>query len=397
MKKIELLAPAGDLEKLKIAILYGADAVYIGGDKFGLRANATNFNLDEIKKAANFAHAKNCKIYVTLNAIFHNEDIEGLKEYLQDLSEASVDAIIVSDLIVLKMANEVIPHMPIHISTQSSTINYEAVNYLESLAVERVILGREVSLEDIKEIVKRTNVELETFVHGAMCINYSGRCALSNYFTNRDANRGGCAHPCRWEYDLYEEKELASNTMKFSMCPKDLILTEHIPDLIECGVTSLKIEGRMKSIYYIATVIHIYRKIIDEYLHKKEKYKYNKENEIILNKCAGRESSTQFFTSFPNESDQYYSLGNDLTNQDFLGIVKDYDTKTKEVIVEVRNYFKVGDTLEIFGPNTKEFSFEVISIKNEDGLVNVANHPLEIIRIPLNTKVESWDMLRFKR
>ena len=278
MNKVELLAPAGDLERLKFSFLYGADACYIGGLDYSLRANAQNFSLDQIKEACLFAHKLNKKVYVTVNIIFHNEDTQNLEEYLKNLEICGVDAIIISDLFVAKLASEVAPNLKIHISTQTSTLNYEAVNFLKKLNVERVVLGREASREEIKEIIDKTKIEVECFIHGAMCASYSGRCVLSNYFTNRDANRGGCAQICRWCFSLYDtnDNEVLSDT-KFTMSTKDLSMITNIKDMIDIGIASLKVEGRMRSNYYIATVINTYRNAIDDYYKNNltdEKIKY---------------------------------------------------------------------------------------------------------------------------
>ena len=282
MNKIELLAPAGDLEKLKWAIMYGADAVYLGGKKFSLRANATNFTIDEIKEGVKFAHEHNAKVYVTVNILFHEEDMTGLLEYLKELEDAKVDAIIVSDLFIIDLVKENNINLEIHISTQECTLNSEAVKFYKEEGVKRVVLARESSKKDIKNIMDETNMDIEVFVHGAMCTCYSGRCMLSNYMTNRDSNRGGCAQVCRWVFDLYDEyKTKISGDTEFAISPKDLSLLKYIPDLIDIGVTSLKIEGRMKSIYYIATLVSVYRRVIDKYLEDKENYKYNKKDEIV--------------------------------------------------------------------------------------------------------------------
>lgn len=260
MKKIELLSPAGDLEKVKWAFLYGADAVYLGGRNYSLRANAKNLSIEEIKEACDFAHNINKKIYVTVNIVFHNEDVDGLKEYLIKLNEIGVDAIILSDPLVLELCKEVIPKMEIHISTQQSTLNYEACNFWYEQGAKRVVLARECSKKDMISIINNSKIDLEVFIHGAMCVGYSGRCVLSNYFTNRDSNRGGCSQICRWNFELYDnKKEKISNSDDFAITVKDLSMIPYIGELIDMGITSLKIEGRMRSIYYISTVLHIYR------------------------------------------------------------------------------------------------------------------------------------------
>ena len=350
MKKPELLAPAGDLERLKIALLYGADAVYIGG-QFNLRANADNFTTDEIQKGVLYAHSLNKKVYVTVNIALHNEEALKIKEYLKNLDEIGVDAIIVSDPAILKLAKEN-TNLTIHISTQASTLNKEAVNFWYNEGASRVVLARECTKEDIKNIKENTRAELEVFIHGAMCASYSGRCVLSNYLTARDSNRGGCSQICRWDFDLMEEDNHLKGDKPFTFCTKDLSLAEFIPDLMEIGVDSLKIEGRMRSSYYIATIVKIYRKIIDEYYHNPESYEYNLKDAQILRKCANRDNVPQFFNGVFDENAQYYNGRLEVTNQDFLGTVLEYDKTTSLAKLQQRNYFQKGDKVEIFGPQT---------------------------------------------
>ena len=396
MNKVELLAPAGNLERLKWAILYGADAVYLGGKNYSLRANAINFSIDEIKEGVEFAHLHNAKVYVTVNIVFHEKDLEGLIEYLKELEKAHVDAIIVSDLFIIDLLKENNIDLNVHISTQACTLNKESVKFYKKEGAERVVLARECSKSDIKNIIDETKMPVEVFIHGAMCTCYSGRCMLSNYFTNRDSNRGGCAQVCRWTFDLYDRyKKKVSSDVDFSIAPKDLSLLKFIPDLIDMGVSSFKIEGRMKSIYYVSTLISVYRRVIDNYYEQKEKYKYNKNDEIELYRCANRETVPQYFNKFPGVNEQYYIGREENTNQDFLGVVKDYDEKNKEIIIEQRNYFKKGDIINIFGPNKVSFNIEVAYIKNEKNeYVDAARHPQEIVRIPCNKKVNKYDLLR---
>ena len=398
MKKIELLAPAGNLEKLKFAYLYGADACYIGGRNYSLRANAKNFSIEEINEACNYAHKLNKKVYVTVNIVFHNEDTEGIVDYLKELADAKVDAIIVSDPFIMDIINENKIDLKIHISTQASTLNYETVNFWKSLGVERVVLGRETSKEEIKEIIDKTGMEIEIFVHGAMCSSYSGRCVLSNYFTNRDANRGGCAQICRWEFPLYDNKmnEIESST-KFTASSKDLMMASYIKEVIETGITSLKVEGRMRSNYYVATVINTYRNMIDDYYDNK--LTEDKLNHYIkvLERVANREATVQFWDKVPTVDEQYYLGRNEISNQDFLGIVTDYDEKTKIVTITERNYFETGDEVEIFGPNIETFSFIMPDIYDAEGnKVNVARHPEEILKFKLDKKVYKNDIIRVK-
>lgn len=395
MNKVELLAPAGNLERLKWAILYGADAVYIGGQDYSLRANAINFTLDEIKEGVNYAHERGAKVYVTVNIVFHNDDLNGLEEYLRKLEEIGVDAIIASDLFILDLLKEKNINLEFHLSTQASTLNREAVKFYKSEDVKRVVLARECSKGDIKSIIDSTHIDTEVFIHGAMCMGYSGRCTLSNYLTNRDSNRGGCAQVCRWVFDLYDKDEnLINDKTPFAVAPKDLSLLKFIPELIDMGVKSFKIEGRMKSIYYVSTLISVYRRVIDEY-EKNGKYEYNKKDEIELYRCANRETVPQYFDKKPGVNEQYYIGRDENTNQDFLGVVKGYDEESKEIIVEQRNNFKKGDIINIFGPKKESFNLKVEYIKNENGeFVESAKHPQEIIRIPSKKKVSENDLLR---
>lgn len=398
MSKVELLAPAGDLERLKYSFLYGADACYIGGRDYSLRANAQNFSLEEIKQACTFAHKLNKKVYVTVNIIFHNEDTKNLEKYLKELENIGVDAIIISDLFIAKLASVIAPKLKIHISTQTSTLNYEAIEFFKKLNIERVVLGREASREEIKEIIDKTGIEVECFIHGAMCASYSGRCVLSNYFTNRDANRGGCAQICRWEFPLYDAngKEIISDT-KFTMSTKDLSMITNIQDMIDVGVASLKVEGRMRSNYYVATVINTYRNAIDDYYQNKlteEKLSYYQK---ILNRCANRDNKEQFYHSLPSEEEQYYLGRNEVSNQDFLGIVIAYDEYNNEVTLSQRNYFKKGDIVEMFGPNIEPFAFTIPDIYDEEGnILELANHPEQIIKFKIPKKVYQYDIMRIK-
>lgn len=397
-KKIELLAPAGNIEKLKFAYLYGADACYIGGRDYSLRANAKNFSINEINEATEYAHGINKKVYVTVNIVFHNEDLEGLKEYLIELEKAAVDAIIVSDPSVIDIVRDNNIDLKIHISTQASTLNYESVLFWKSKGVERVVLAREVSKEEIKEIIDLTSMEIETFVHGAMCSSYSGRCVLSNYFTNRDANRGGCAQICRWEFPLYDKdnNEIGSST-KYTASSKDLMMASKVGEMIDIGIISLKVEGRMRSNYYVATVINTYRNIIDDYYDNKltdDRIVYYQK---ILDRVANREATVQFWDKLPTTGEQYYLGRSEVSNQDFLGIVTDYDEKRKIVTMTERNYFKTGDEVEIFGPNIEPFSFIMPDIYNiDDNLVNIGRHPGEILKFKLDKRVYPNDIIRIK-
>ena len=391
MRRPELLAPAGDLERLKIALTYGADAVYIGG-AFNLRANAQNFKIEEIEEGVKYAHKLNKKVYVTVNIAMHNKEYEKMEDYLKKLKKAEVDAIIISDPAIIEFAKKY--NLVVHLSTQSSTFNKKAVKYWEKEGVERIVLARECTKEDIEDIKKSTNVELETFIHGAMCASFSGRCVLSNYLTNRDSNRGGCSQICRWDFDLYNEEKHLKGEKPFTFCTKDLSLALHIPDLINIDVDSFKIEGRMRSIYYIATVIKTYRKIIDEYLEKKEKYTFKKEYESALDDVANRDSIPQFFDGNYGKNVQYYNGRKELTNQDFIGIVLEYDYKTHIAKLEQRNYFKKGDKVEIFGPNTS-FTFTIEKILDEDkNEIEIVRHPRQIVYLKVPKELEKNYMMK---
>lgn len=397
-KKIELLAPAGNLEKLKFAYLYGADACYIGGRDYSLRANAKNFSIEEIKEATLYAHKINKKVYVTVNIVFHNEDIKGIISYLKSLEEIQVDAIIVSDPLIIDIIHENNINLKIHISTQASTLNYEAVSYWKEEGVERVVLAREMSKQEIKEIIDKTGMDIETFVHGAMCSSYSGRCVLSNYFTKRDANRGGCAQICRWESTLFDKnnEEIKSET-KFTASSKDLMMLTKVKEMIDIGIVSLKVEGRMRSNYYVATVINTYRSLIDDYYDNKLTEKKISYYQKILDRVANREATVQFWDKLPTVEEQYYLGRNEVSNQDFLGIVTDYNEEDKMVTITERNYFKAGDEVEIFGPNIETFSFIMPDIYNKDNIkVNVGRHPEEVLKFKLDKKVYPNDMIRIK-
>lgn len=398
VKKPELLAPAGNLEKLKWALKYGADAVYIGGQKYSLRANNDNFSLAEIKQACQYASKYQAKVYVTINIIFHDEDINGLTDYLKSLVKCGVKAIIISDPFIIDLVKEAVPTLDLFLSTQQSTLNYESVLFWQKQGIKRIILAREASKQDIKEIVNKTKMPLEVFIQGAMCVNYSGKCVLSNFLTNRDSNRGGCSQICRWAFTLYDyEGKPITNKEDFMIAPKDLSLIEQIPTLINLGVASFKIEGRMRSLYYLATVVKIYRQIIDEYCANPQAYKYNLKQKAELFRCANRPVAAQYFLEKPTFKEQYYSGRIELSNQDFLGIVKDYNEKEKYAVIEQRNFFKVGAEVEIFGPQQEPFSFKIKEIRTEQGiLLEAARHPQQIVYIPLLKRVNKDDIMRVK-
>ena len=382
----EVLSPAGDLERLKWALMYGADAVYIGGYNYSLRANANNFSIQDITEGVAFAHSLGKKVYVTVNILFHNEDLEGLTEYLTTLSDIGVDAFIVSDLAVIKRIRELNLKPEIHISTQESSVNKFAVKFWESVGATRVVLARECSKIDILDIKNNTDAELEVFIHGAMCTSYSGRCVLSNYVTKRDSNRGGCSQVCRFIFKTkkYDDFQIAS---------KDLSMIDHIPELVDMGVSSLKIEGRMRSMYYIATVVNTYKNVVTLYKEGKLTNELMEYYKRVLNRLSNRENKSQFFTGDVNVSDQYYTGRKEVSNQDFLGVVLDYSDNVMKI--EQRNNFKVGDTIEIFGPNTLATKIKVDSIINEENeSISVANHPQEVLYVKVPFKVEKNDILR---
>ncbi len=395
MKKVELLAPAGDLERLKWAIDYGADAVYLGGPSLGLRANAKNFTFEEIEEGVKYAHERGKRVFVTLNIVLHNDEVKEVDETLDKLKQINVDAIIVSDPGIIKKALK--KGIEVHLSTQQSTLNKEACKYWYNEGVKRVVLGREASIEDIKDIREYLpDLEIECFIHGAMCAGISGRCVLSNVFTRRDANRGGCAQICRWDFELKNDKgDLIKGEKPFTFCSKDLSNLEYISNLIDLGIASFKIEGRMRSIYYIATVVNIYRTVIDEYLSDKVGYKYNKTYEKILRNCANRDSVVQFINGKNDETFGYYNGREEISNQDFLGIVLEYNKDTKYALVEERNYFEKGYEVEIFGPNTKLIKTKIEEIIDEDNnKIDIVRHPKQIVRIKIDYPLKKNDIIR---
>lgn len=385
----ELLAPAGDFEKMKYAFHYGADAIYCGGQNYSLRANAKNFTLEELNEAVTYAHNINKKIYVTVNIVFHDENLDGLKEYLIYLDKINIDGIIASDITVIKLVQELKLKFSVCLSTQASLLNSRAVKFWQSLGVTRVVPAREATREDLKRISK-TGIEIETFIHGAMCTSISGKCILSNYVTNRDSNRGGCAQICRWEFASQDKPN-------FTIMPKDLNMVPFIKEEMGMGVKSFKIEGRMRSIYYIATVILSYRKMIDaannNTLTKSDEKYYLK----VLNRCANRESTPQFFDKLPAVNEEYWQGRTEVSNQDFLGLVLDYDDKTNYATIEVRNYFKKGDEVQFIGPNIETFNYKINTIYNDqDEIIDVCRHPKSIIKIKVSKKLNKFDMMRVK-
>ena len=405
MNKIELLAPAGDLERLKMAILYGADAVYIGGQVFGLRAAAKNFSLEEMAAGVAFAHQHNASVYLTLNIIPHNEDMESLPEYLESLKTIPLDGVIVSDPGTFDLVQQYAPQFPIHISTQANSTNLNTVNFWHRLGAKRVVMARELSLKEIKKIHdgKPEELELEGFIHGAMCISYSGRCLLSNYMIGRDANKGGCAHPCRWKYSIVEEQRpgeympvYEDETGTYIFHSKDLCMIKHIPALIQAGITSLKIEGRMKTIYYVATVVRVYRQALDAYLTDPDNWEFKPEWLEELQKASHRPYTTGFYFDKPSEADQIYEETHGARSYDFIGLIESWDPETQIATIQQRNRFFDGDTVELISPQRDEaLHFSVTDLKNEDGEpIDNAPHPQQIVTCQVPFPVYQNDILR---
>ncbi|HHY72919.1 MAG TPA: U32 family peptidase [Bacillus bacterium] len=405
VKKPELLAPAGNLEKLKIAVHYGADAVFIGGQEYGLRSNADNFSIEEMAEGVEFAKKYGAKIYVTTNIIAHNENIPGLEEYLKGVEKAGVAGIIVADPLIIETAKRVAPKLETHLSTQQSLSNWKAAQFWKEEGMERVVLAREASAEEIKAIKENVDIEVEIFIHGAMCIAYSGRCTLSNHMTARDSNRGGCCQSCRWDYDLYklesnngaitEAAQFADEDLPFAMSPKDLNLIASIPKIIELGVDSLKIEGRMKSIHYVATVVSVYRKVIDAYCADPDNFVIKQEWLEELDKCANRDTAPAFFEGVPGFKEQMFGNHSKKTTYDFAGMVLDYNPETKMVTLQQRNHFRPGDEVEFFGPEIDNFKMIVEKIWDEDGIeLDAARHPLQIVKFKVDRPVFLYNMMR---
>lgn len=400
--KPELLAPAGDLEKLKAAVLYGADAVYLGGRHFGLRAGAGNFGEKEMAEGVRFAHAEGARVYVTVNIFAHNRDLETLPGYLESIRAAGVDGVIVSDPGVVALVKRLHSDLPIHLSTQANTTNWAAARFWEEQGVARIVLARELSLDEIKEIRERVGVELEIFVHGAMCIAYSGRCLLSNYLTGRDANRGDCAQSCRWRYALMEEKRPGEYLAveedgrgTYILGSRDLCLIEYIPELVRAGVDSFKIEGRMKSVNYVAGVVKAYREALDAYLRDPENYRFDPAWLEEISKVSHRRYTTGFLFGNPGPSGQHYEGEIYRRSHAFVGLVRDYDGPAGTALVEQRNRFAVGDEIEILVPKGKNFKQKVTEIYDEDGnSVEAAPHPQQMLRIPIDRPVPPYSILR---
>lgn len=404
MQKIELLAPAGDLTKLKMAVLYGADAVYIGGEAFGLRTASKNFSYEQMEEGLRFAHERGKKVYLTTNIIPHNEDLAGFAEYIDTVAELGIDAVIVADLGLFSFIRKRHPNLHIHISTQANNTNYLSANAWHEMGAQRVVLARELSLGEIADIRANTpdSLEIEAFVHGAMCISYSGRCLLSNYLTGRDANKGACAQPCRWNYALMEEKRPGEyihveedERGSFFFNSKDLCMIGHIPELVKSGITSFKIEGRVKSEYYVATVVKAYREELDRYEKDPEGYRFDPESFHEVLKVSHRPYTTGFYFGKTDENAQVYETSSYIRDYDIVGLVTGYDEATGIATVEQRNKFSVGDTVEIIQPGKPYFSQKVEWLKDTSGApITSTPHPQMVFTMPLDTPVAPNAMLR---
>lgn len=407
MNKPELLAPAGNLEKLKMAILYGADAVYLGGKQFGLRVASDNFTIEQMKEGIAFAHSKGKKAYVTVNIIPHHEDLETLPEYVSAVQGMGADAIILSDPGIFAVVKEVAPDMEIHISTQANNTNWKSAEFWYKLGAKRVVMARELSLEEISEIRSKVpeHLELEAFIHGAMCISYSGRCLLSNYMTERDANRGACAHPCRWKYYLMEEKRpgeympvYQDNRGTYIYNSKDLCMIQHIPELCKSGLSSFKIEGRVKSAYYVSTVVNAYRQAIDAYLESPEKYVLDPLLLEELQKVSHRAYTTGFYFGKPSGQEQIYETGSYIREYDIVGLVKAYDRHTGIATIEQRNRLMLGDEIEVLQPGRPYFAQVIEQMENKEGeKIDVAPHPQMVFKIPMANPVVADSILRRRK
>jgi len=404
MKKLELLAPAGDIEKLIIAIDYGADAVYFGSEDFSLRAGAGNFTLEDIKEGVAYAHERGRKCYLTLNIFPHNEDIGPLTAYLEKIKDLGLDAYIVSDPGVIELVRRIIPDAVLHLSTQANMTNYQTAKFWVKQGIKRIVTARELTIKEICKLKEELGdtAELEAFVQGAMCISYSGRCLLSNFMIGRDANRGMCAHPCRWKYTLMEEQRPGEyypveedGRGTYILNSKDLCMIEHIPELIEAGIESAKIEGRMKSIFYVATVVSAYRKVIDAYYDDEENFVFKPEWMSELKKVSHREFTTGFYFSKPASDSQNYQTSAYTRDYSFVGIVRDYDKETGYATVEQRNKMSLGDEIEVFGPCSDFFTQAILEMYDEEGNpVDSAPHPQQILKIKMERPVAANFMLR---
>ena len=405
-KKPELLVPASSLEVLKTAVIFGADAVYIGGSAFGLRAKAKNFTSQEMQEGIAFAHERGVKVYVTANILAHNSDLEGAAEYFRELQEMKPDGVIVSDPGMVMLAKENCPDVDIHISTQANNTNYNTYLFWWKQGIKRVVSARELSLAEIKEIRAKIpeEMEIESFIHGAMCISYSGRCLLSNYFTGRDANQGACTHPCRWKYAVVEESrpgeylpvyENERGTYIFNS--KDLCMIDYVPQLVDAGIDSLKIEGRMKTALYVACVARTYRKAIDDFYESQEKYEQNRAwYQAEIAKCTYRQFTTGFYFGKPNEETQIYDSNTYINEFIYLGIVNAVDEKGL-ISIEQKNKFCVGDTIEIMKPDGRNVAAQVQGIWDEEGnAMESAPHPKQKLKVALSAPCEQYDLLRME-
>ena len=407
MKKMELLAPAGDLEKLKIAVDYGADAVYFGGDSFSLRAGADNFTLEDMTEGILYAHNRNVRCYLAVNIFPHNEDIEPLTEYLNEMKTLGLDGLIVSDPGVIMLAKDIMPEIELHLSTQANMTNYKTAEFWYQLGIRRLVLARELSLAEIGEIRDKMPIEmeLEAFVHGAMCMSYSGRCLLSNFMVGRDANRGNCAHPCRYKYALVEEKRPGEyipieedSRGTYILNANDLCMIEYIPKMAEAGISSLKIEGRMKSIFYVAIVVGAYRKAIDAYYADPVHYRFRPEWMTELQKASHRLFTTGFYFHQPSAEGQNFETSNYARDYTFTGIVKKYDESSGIALVEQRNKMSLGETIEVFGPGIEPFEQVLSQMTDIEGTpLLAAPHPQQMLLIKMDHKVQPNDMLRKRK
>ena len=403
MREVELLAPAGDLEKLKIAFEYGADAVYIGGEIFGMRSAAKNFTKENMIEGVNFAHERGKRVFVTCNIIPRSEDLEILRDYLLELEEIGVDAVIVSDPGVFKVVKETIPNMEVHISTQASTTNYNAANFWYNKGAQRIVTARELSLEETKEIREHIpeDMDIEAFVHGAMCMSYSGKCTISNYTTGRDANKGSCAQSCRWKYTLMEENSGEYTQVVDNIDPdfffntKDLCMIEYIPQIFDAGITSLKIEGRMKTAYYVATTVRAYRMALDEYYKDPENWKFNPMWLEELKKGCHRDYSTGFLFNRPDENSNNYKSASYIRNYDFIGLVRGYDSESGLYIVEQRNKMSIGDKIEVIGPYKETMFTTIEEMYDEEGNpIESAPHARQIVKMKVGLELKENYILR---
>ncbi|MGX7202869.1 protease [Enterococcus plantarum] len=407
LKRPEVLAPAGTLEKLKTAIHYGADAVYIGGNAYGLRSRAGNFTKEDMIEGVAFANEHGAKVYVAANMVTHEGNQEGAGAFFREIRDVGISAVIVSDPALIEICAAEAPGLPIHLSTQASATNYETLEFWKNEGLERVVLAREVSMDEVAEIRKNTDVEIEAFIHGAMCISYSGRCTLSNHMSMRDANRGGCSQSCRWKYELYDMPFGAERTSltdkgeveeEFSMSAVDMAMIQHIPELIQNGVDSFKIEGRMKSIHYVSTVANVYKKAVDTYMEDPENYECKQEWIDELWKVAQRELSTGFYYHVPTDEEQLFGERRKIPQYKFIGEVMAYDSETKVATIRQRNHFSVGDEIEFYGPGFNHFHQTVeVMYNEEDESIDRAPNPMMILTMPVEKPVAVGDMIRKKK